>query len=75
MSSSDIGDGQLARELKRYRLEREWSLKRLSAVTGMAISSLWQIENGKVRPHELTVHRLKRSLPGFMAEEPDQVTA
>lgn len=59
---------QLAARLKAYRLEREWTLEHLSAITGMAASTLSRIENGHVTPSDLTAHRIMKTLPGILGE-------
>lgn len=55
-------------KLKAYRLEREWTYRQLSLVTGVSIVGLWQIEHERVTPHELTVHRIIKRLPGLINE-------
>lgn len=64
-----INDKQnIAAALKEYRMNREWTLEELATVTGFHASTLHRIEEGKSRPHDLTLHILKRKLPGFMED-------
>jgi transcriptional regulator with XRE-family HTH domain len=58
----------IATALKTYRLEREWTLEEMATVTGFHASTLHRIEEGKTNPHDLTLHILKRKLPGFMED-------
>jgi transcriptional regulator with XRE-family HTH domain len=57
----------IAEQLKQYRLQKEWTLAQVAGLTGLNLASVWKIENGKVKPHERTVAKLKRTLPGFEA--------
>jgi transcriptional regulator with XRE-family HTH domain len=64
--NSDDTKKNIADALKSYRLEREWTLEEMATVTGLNLSTIHRIEEGKTTPHDLTIHILKRKLPGFM---------
>ena len=53
--------------LKAYRLDRLWTLHQMATVTGLSISGLQSIENGKVQPHDLTVAKILKALPDLSA--------
>ena len=54
---------EFADRLKRARMRRCWTLKQMSAVTGLSISGLSELERGLKNPHDLTVARLHKALP------------
>jgi len=56
----------IASKLKTYRLEHEWSLETMSQIIGISANGLWAIENGKVVPQELTVHKILKTLPDLL---------
>jgi transcriptional regulator with XRE-family HTH domain len=58
----------IGERLKQYRMDREWSISHLSKLTGIASSVLWYLEQGR-EPAELTVHKLRKRLPGFLEDE------
>ena len=58
-----------ARKLKEYRLEREWTLRQMANVIGIDIRTIWNLENGKAIPHELTYRKLIKALPGILEAE------
>lgn len=66
MSNTDKKN--IAAALKAYRMEREWTLEEMAKVTGFHQSTLNRIERGENFPHDLTLHILKRKLPGFMED-------
>lgn len=47
-SKSAAGNGSVGHGIKRYRLERKWSLKDLSERCGVPISTLSKVENGQM---------------------------
>lgn len=49
-------------------MEREWTLEEMATVTGLWASTIHRIEEGKAIPHDLTLHILKRKLPGFLED-------
>lgn len=51
--------------LKRFRMDKGWSLEKLSEKTGVSTKALWSIEHGKSQPFELTIFRIRRTLPEF----------
>ncbi len=65
---------EIAQELKRYRLEHDLTFVNLAKLVneqfpksaGIHASTLFRIEKGMVEPHERTVYKLKRALPGFL---------
>lgn len=59
----DAHDEPIAETIKKYRLERLWTLRQMATVIGLTTGALWKIENGKVKPHELTVAKIQRALP------------
>jgi DNA-binding XRE family transcriptional regulator len=56
--------------LKEYRLKRCWTLRQMGNATGISTVAIWNIENGRVKPHELTVAKIRRALPDFETESP-----
>lgn len=56
----------VAKALKQYRLEREWTLEQTAVVTGLSPSTIQKIENGTHFPHDLTLHILCKRLPGLL---------
>jgi len=58
----------LGSRLRKYRLEREWSLTRLSQVTRIAASALWYMEQGKRKPSDVSLYKIKKALPGLIEE-------
>ena len=54
-----------AERLKAYRMEKLWTLQQMATLTGLAPDSIWRLENGHRRPHDLTRAKLKRALPDF----------
>ncbi len=56
----------IGKRLKNYRLEREWSLAKLSQVTRISVSALWYIEQGENTPSDLTMFKLDKALPGLI---------
>ncbi len=57
-SSSDFGREHLrslGRRLRELRGARSWSLKRLSAESGVSVAAIQKIENGDTNPNLLTV--------------------
>lgn len=56
----------LARRLKRYRLDRKWTLQKMADLTGITLQAIWRLENGLVRPHERTFVALRENLPGLL---------
>jgi transcriptional regulator with XRE-family HTH domain len=61
----DLKVSEIGKLLKKYRLEREWSLDQLSKITRISTSALWYIEQGEKQPNDLTKHKLEKSLPGL----------
>jgi len=55
----------VARALKAYRMKHEWTLEQMAAVTDLHSSTIHKLENGATLPHELTLARLERKLPGL----------
>ena len=60
----------LPKQMKRFRLERLWTLDQMARVCGISVTAVWQIENGQVTPHELTVAKIRRALPSLFEEIP-----
>jgi transcriptional regulator with XRE-family HTH domain len=56
--------------LKRYRLSKLWTMRQMSAVTGIGLRTIWMIEHGKSVPHDLTIAKLKKALPDLDINEP-----
>jgi transcriptional regulator with XRE-family HTH domain len=61
--SNKLNNKDIALKLKRYRLQRGWTLRQLAAVTKVSFGQLSMIENGICQPRELTVSKLSRALP------------
>ncbi len=55
--------------LKRYRLEKGWTLRQVSALTGYPTATLSRIEIGRVEPHDLTKAKIRKALPFFADAE------
>ena len=60
---STQSESTLAQRMKRYRLRRKWSLKKMGQMVGLSTNGVWQIETGKVEPHEVTVQKIREALP------------
>ncbi len=58
----------VVRNLKSYRLRREWTLKQLATVVGVDIATVWHIENGRRKPHDLTVQKIIKNLPDILSQ-------
>jgi transcriptional regulator with XRE-family HTH domain len=54
---------QFAEQFKKYRLQRLWTLRQMANAVGVTIPTIWKIENGRVKPHDLTVAKILRALP------------
>lgn len=52
----------LAERMKRYRLGRDWSLRKAAAVAGISDGSWRNFENGKL-PTALTATKMARQIP------------
>jgi len=50
-------------DLKRYRLDRDWTLEHMARVLDLHTSTVWKIENGVTKPQERIVARILRVLP------------
>ncbi len=55
--------------LKNYRLDKGWTLRQLSALTGYPTATLSRIELCRVEPHDLTKAKIRRALPLFSEAE------
>lgn len=53
--------------VRKYRLEREWTIDQLSARTRVSKAAISKIENNRVKPHELTIFKIRQALPDFDA--------
>jgi len=54
----------MTRELQIYRLKQGWTLRQMSELTGLSISTLWRIETGKMKPSARARIALAARLPG-----------
>jgi transcriptional regulator with XRE-family HTH domain len=52
-------------KLKAYRMKRHWTLRQMSAITGVRIATLSKIERGDTQPFDLTQAKIKDALPGW----------
>lgn len=57
----------VANAIKNYRLEREWTLSQMAIAAGLSASAIQKYEKGTHYPSDLTLHKLKKRLPGFLA--------
>lgn len=64
----------LARVVKRYRLERAWTLERMARACDLDPRTIWNLENQRVNPHERTIAKLHRLIPSLSAPELELVT-
>ncbi len=55
--------------LKNYRMEKGWTLRQVSALTGYPMATLSRIENHKVEPYDLTKAKIRKALPFFADTE------
>ena len=55
----------IADKVKRYRMSRLWTLHQMADATGITLRTIWMIETNKVKPHDLTIAKIKRALPDF----------
>lgn len=69
MLNLDSKRKHIASNLKRYRLEREWTLERMAEITQLHASTLAKIENEIVVPHDLTIFKLEKRLPGLFLDQ------
>lgn len=53
----------IAERIKRYRMNRLWTLKQMANAVGMTASAILKIERGDVTPQDLTVARFRRAFP------------
>ncbi len=51
-------------KLKALRLKKLWTLEQMSAASGLAISTIAELENGRRKPTELTLAKLQAAFPG-----------
>lgn len=65
--NSTVTKPNIATAIKSYRLEREWTLSQMAAATGLSASAIQKYEAGTHYPSDLTLHKLKKRLPGFLA--------
>jgi transcriptional regulator with XRE-family HTH domain len=64
-TTDSFGAGEmqaLGRQLRRLREDRGWSLKRLSAESGVSVAAIQRVENGSANPSFLTALRLSEAL-------------
>jgi len=59
----------LAPRLKKYRIEHEWTFRQAGSVIGIAPSAVSKIENGKCKPNEITVYKIKKAIPALFDEK------
>lgn len=57
-------------KLKKFRLSKRWTFQQVANLSGLDASTIWNIENSKRKPHELTVAKLEAAFPGIFEEEP-----
>lgn len=62
MPTMNKGNG-IGRRLKAYRMDRKWPLRRMAAYTGLSISAVSSIERGYSQPSDLTIAKLRDSIP------------
>ena len=58
----------LATRLKGLRISRLWTLKQMARVCDLDIRTIWNLENGRVKPHDITLEKIKRALPSLFEE-------
>lgn len=58
-----MSDKTLSTELKKFRMERELTLQRLAALTGVSVMTLSRIENQRVKPSDLTIAKITKAIP------------
>lgn len=53
----------LGARIKKYRMKREWSVARMSIFTRVSVGALWNLEQGRQKPSDLTLYRLQEAVP------------
>ena len=71
----DIQEENFSLRIRNFRLGKLWTLKQLSEKTGLPVSTLSQIENGKVKPHALTIAKIRNRLPELFDKNPQEEIA
>ncbi len=64
----------LARAVKRFRLERAWTLEQMARACDLDPRTIWNLENQRVNPHERTIAKLYRLIPSLGAPGLNLVT-
>lgn len=44
-------------------MKREWSVARMSIFTRVSVGALWNLEQGRQKPSDLTLYRLQEAVP------------
>ena len=61
-------DTQLGTRIRKARLEREWSIRELSARSGVGRQHIKAYEKGEQVPHDFTLAKIARALEMDIAE-------
>jgi len=61
---------QVADIVRQFRVERNWTLKRLAEFTGVQVWTLSKIENKRCNPNARTLYKLKKSIPQLEEDQP-----
>ncbi len=64
----------LAKAVKRFRLERAWTLEQMARACDLDPRTIWNLENQRVNPHDRTIAKLLRLIPSLGDPELDLVT-
>lgn len=72
VTTMNKSNNRIGRRLKAYRMDRKWPLRRMAALTGLSISTVWSIERGHTGPSDISIAKLRDSLPGLFKSEQSQ---
>ena len=50
-------------DLKRYRLDRDWTLQQMAGFLKISVATAWKYENGGTKMHERIAARILRLIP------------